>query len=299
VAGSEREPASVGILYDWESWWASEQDSHPTALLDYRQEALDWYSALLALGVRADLVTTRADLSRHQVLVAPVLHVVPAELAKDPMLKAWSVSEWLSKEGTYSLKSKHASATDPTAHFLFGDKVGYCVHFAHAATYLMRALGVPARVATGYAVEESARQGGSAILVSSGAAHALSGSSFNCVSAAAMRAARASSAAIVAGSPPESLSCLMRFASAFCFASSAALISSTARARTCQTTLLRVHVSGPPSATSRNVASSTYVTWRSQTSRKIQKRSSFGVAERRNASSGSPPSPLASGAGGV
>ncbi|MER6788045.1 beta-galactosidase [Streptomyces sp. NPDC000658] len=83
VAGSEREAAAVGILYDWESWWASEQDSHPTSLLDYRQEALDWYSALLALGVRADLVTTGADLSRHQVLVAPVLHVVPAELAKD------------------------------------------------------------------------------------------------------------------------------------------------------------------------------------------------------------------------
>ncbi|MDQ0688228.1 beta-galactosidase [Streptomyces achromogenes] len=83
VAGSEREAASVGILYDWQSWWASEQDSHPTALLDYRQEALDWYSALLSLGVRADLVTTRADLSRHQVLVAPVLHVVPAELAKE------------------------------------------------------------------------------------------------------------------------------------------------------------------------------------------------------------------------
>ncbi|NGO11021.1 beta-galactosidase [Streptomyces sp. HC44] len=83
VAGSEREPAPVGIVYDWESWWASEQDSHPTSLLDYRQEALDWYSALLALGVRADIVTTRADLDRHRVLIAPVLHVVPAELAKD------------------------------------------------------------------------------------------------------------------------------------------------------------------------------------------------------------------------
>lgn len=83
VAGTERETARVGILYDWESWWASEQDSHPTALLDYRQEALDWYSALLALGVRADLVTTRSDLSRHQVLIAPVLHVVPAGLAKE------------------------------------------------------------------------------------------------------------------------------------------------------------------------------------------------------------------------
>jgi beta-galactosidase len=82
VAGSEREPAEVGILYDWESWWAGEQDSHPTSLLDYRQEALDWYSALLALGIRADLVTTRGDLHRHRVLIAPVLHMVPAALAR-------------------------------------------------------------------------------------------------------------------------------------------------------------------------------------------------------------------------
>ncbi|MEV8064820.1 beta-galactosidase [Streptomyces sp. NPDC085995] len=82
LAGSEREPAPVGILYDWESWWACEQDSHPTSLLDYRQEALDWYTALLALGVRADLVTPHGDPHRHQVLIAPVLHLVPESLAK-------------------------------------------------------------------------------------------------------------------------------------------------------------------------------------------------------------------------
>ncbi|GGY15318.1 beta-galactosidase [Streptomyces minutiscleroticus] len=83
VAGSEREPAPVGIVFDWDSWWASEQDSHPTSLLDYRREALDWYSALLSLGVRADVVTTTSDLGRYRVLIAPVLHVVPAALAKE------------------------------------------------------------------------------------------------------------------------------------------------------------------------------------------------------------------------
>jgi beta-galactosidase len=81
VAGTEREPARVGIVFDWESWWAGEQDSHPTSRLDYRQEALDWYSALLALGIRADVVTTEVDLERYELLVAPVLHVVPAALA--------------------------------------------------------------------------------------------------------------------------------------------------------------------------------------------------------------------------
>nr|WP_119611461.1 beta-galactosidase [Streptomyces acidiscabies] len=83
VAGSDRETARVGIVFDWDSWWASEQDSHPTELLKYRQEGLDWYSALLALGVRADLITKRSDFSRYDVLITPVLHVMPAELAKD------------------------------------------------------------------------------------------------------------------------------------------------------------------------------------------------------------------------
>ncbi|MBE8472101.1 beta-galactosidase [Streptomyces justiciae] len=83
VAGSSRESAKVGIVFDWDSWWASEQDSHPTSLLNYRQEGLDWYSALLALGVRADLITTKSDFARYDVLIAPVLHVMPAELAKE------------------------------------------------------------------------------------------------------------------------------------------------------------------------------------------------------------------------
>ncbi len=120
---------------------------------------------------RAEYLALPSD-PRYRELAKQIIGELPSELTDDPILKAWAISEWLSKHGTYSLRSKHASASDPTADFLFGDKVGYCVHFAHAGAYLMRALGVPARVATGYAIEESARQGGSAILLSSGAAHA-------------------------------------------------------------------------------------------------------------------------------
>ncbi|MFE2884801.1 beta-galactosidase [Streptomyces sp. NPDC059272] len=83
VAGSDRETARVGIVFDWESWWASEQDSHPTDRLDYRQEALDWYSALLDLGVRADLVTAQTALDRYDVVITPVLHMIPAALSKE------------------------------------------------------------------------------------------------------------------------------------------------------------------------------------------------------------------------
>lgn len=84
LAGSEREPARVAILFDWDSWWASEQDSHPTSLLDYHREALDWYSALLSLGVRADVVPAhRTDPTPYDIVIAPVLHVVPQPLAKE------------------------------------------------------------------------------------------------------------------------------------------------------------------------------------------------------------------------
>ncbi|GED11676.1 beta-galactosidase [Cellulosimicrobium cellulans] len=80
VAGSEQKPARAAIVFDWDSWWTSELDSHPTDRLRYRQEALDWYSAFLALGVRADVVPTATDLAGYDVVVAPVLHVVPTDL---------------------------------------------------------------------------------------------------------------------------------------------------------------------------------------------------------------------------
>ncbi|GAA4724905.1 beta-galactosidase [Isoptericola chiayiensis] len=82
VVGAGRDRARVAILFDWESWWASELDSHPTELLRYRQEALDWYSALLAAGHRADVVPAATDVDGYDVVVAPVLHMVSAERAK-------------------------------------------------------------------------------------------------------------------------------------------------------------------------------------------------------------------------
>ena len=109
---------------------------------------------------------------RYGALAAEVAGELPDELASNPIARAFAVAAWLGREGIYSLKNEHSGAEDPTASFLFGDRTGYCVHFAHAATYLMRSLGVPARVATGYAVSESSRQGGSSLLLSGAASHA-------------------------------------------------------------------------------------------------------------------------------
>ncbi len=109
---------------------------------------------------------------RYVSLAEEIVESLPEDLRQNPIAKAFSVTAWLGEEGIYSLANEHTGAGDPTASFLFGDLTGYCVHFSHAAAYLMRALGVPARVATGYAVSESARQGGSSLLLSGAASHA-------------------------------------------------------------------------------------------------------------------------------
>jgi hypothetical protein len=46
------------------------------------------------------------------------------------------------------------SGRDPVDWFLFDVKTGYCEQFATAATLMIRSLGIPARLATGYATGE-------------------------------------------------------------------------------------------------------------------------------------------------
>ncbi|MEU2205156.1 beta-galactosidase [Microbacterium oleivorans] len=80
VHGSRRETARVAIVFDYESWWVSGRDAHPTDALAYDAEALAWYRALLDLGVRADVIPIGASFDGYEVLIAPMLHVVPDEL---------------------------------------------------------------------------------------------------------------------------------------------------------------------------------------------------------------------------
>lgn len=82
IAGTRRRRAAAAIVFDWDSWWASELDSHPTSLLRYRQEALDWYSAFAAAGVRVDVIGSADSFSHYDLVVAPILHVVPGALAE-------------------------------------------------------------------------------------------------------------------------------------------------------------------------------------------------------------------------
>ncbi len=97
---------------------------------------------------------------------------LPVRLRSDPFAEAVAVQLYLNHELIYSTRRRHNTTADPTADFLFGDRTGYCVHFAHSAVFLWRALGIPSRISAGYHSDESNRRGGSALLLRGGDAHA-------------------------------------------------------------------------------------------------------------------------------
>ncbi len=83
-----------------------------------------------------------------------------------PVEKAAAVVDYLSKKAIYTLTPNHKvdPHADPVAPFLFGDMRGYCVHFAHAVTYMLRSLGIPTRIATGYLTDLSQSKDGHILL---------------------------------------------------------------------------------------------------------------------------------------
>jgi transglutaminase-like putative cysteine protease len=62
-----------------------------------------------------------------------------------------ALTKYLQQHYQYSLQLGHVPAgRDPVDWFLFDAKIGYCEQFATAETLMLRSLGIPARLATGY-----------------------------------------------------------------------------------------------------------------------------------------------------
>jgi len=109
---------------------------------------------------------------RFAAVANEALAKLPAAARQFPLARAWAIKSWLDAHVTYNRQVSHAQAADPVADFLFGDRNGYCVHFAQAAALLYRTAGIPARVSEGYAVAARQRGHGASLLIRSGDAHA-------------------------------------------------------------------------------------------------------------------------------
>ncbi|MBK6849456.1 MAG: transglutaminase family protein [Proteobacteria bacterium] len=116
--------------------------------------------------------TALPDDPRYVTLAREIVSQVDPRFGDDDLAQALAIKRYLEHEGFYTRRLQHGGGRDPTAAFLFGDRRGYCVHFAHAAVYLLRSLGLAARVALGYAVQTLKRGGGSSVLIMGDRAHA-------------------------------------------------------------------------------------------------------------------------------
>ena len=81
------------------------------------------------------------------------LLLAPIQANEDLTLKQklTYIRRLFSESYEYSLKVENPQDRDPLANFLFHEKVGYCDFFAQAGAHLLRGIGVPSRVAYGYA----------------------------------------------------------------------------------------------------------------------------------------------------
>lgn len=71
-----RNVSQVGILFDWNNWWATELSSGPTCDLRYVDEVANYYQALHDQNFSADIISVDTDFSKYKVIIAPVLYMV-------------------------------------------------------------------------------------------------------------------------------------------------------------------------------------------------------------------------------
>ncbi|ANC32956.1 beta-galactosidase [Isoptericola dokdonensis] len=76
-----RVEARVVLLFDWESWWAAEEQARPTARLSVLEQVRSWYRPLWAAGVAVDLAPPGADLTGYDVVLVPQSYVLTEEAA--------------------------------------------------------------------------------------------------------------------------------------------------------------------------------------------------------------------------
>ncbi|MDY3243831.1 MAG: beta-galactosidase [Candidatus Limiplasma sp.] len=74
LLGSEY-PAQVGVIFDWDNYWALEYTSGPSVDLKYVDQLHRCYRYFYERNIPVDMVPADGDFSRYRVIAAPVLYM--------------------------------------------------------------------------------------------------------------------------------------------------------------------------------------------------------------------------------
>ncbi|MHB8485705.1 MAG: transglutaminase TgpA family protein [Candidatus Acidiferrales bacterium] len=101
----------------------------------------------------ADISSTYLQLPRLDPRVKQLAEQITAH-APTPYDKASNIALYLRTRFGYTLNLSDMNHRDPLAYFLFVKRAGNCEYFASAMVVMLRALGIPARYATGFLAGE-------------------------------------------------------------------------------------------------------------------------------------------------
>lgn len=125
-------------LYDA---WSDTTQPGPGLLRAASEEYPQGYRAFLGLPPRLDP------------RIVPVARQITAK-SENNYDKAMAIQQYLSTQFGYTLQLPSTQPADPLAHFLFVRKQGHCEYFASAMVVMLRAIGIPSRVVTGFLTGE-------------------------------------------------------------------------------------------------------------------------------------------------
>jgi hypothetical protein len=116
---------------------------------------------LIPPGEEAAVALQYEDAIRDRYLQLPEVSDRVLELARSvtdgpgtPYEKAASVLNHLLSGYTYSLQADTTASSHPIEEFLFIRKTGYCEHYATAMVLMLRSIGIPSRLVTGFLATE-------------------------------------------------------------------------------------------------------------------------------------------------
>ncbi|MCX7669102.1 MAG: beta-galactosidase, partial [Anaerolineae bacterium] len=76
-------PAAVGLIVDWESWWALKGSQGPSAVAkNYLDWCLSHYIPFWKRGIGVDVINMDQDFGRYRVLIAPSLYLLRPGVAE-------------------------------------------------------------------------------------------------------------------------------------------------------------------------------------------------------------------------
>ncbi|MCT4594462.1 MAG: beta-galactosidase [Anaeromicrobium sp.] len=68
--------SKIGIIMDWSNWWAVEYSSGPSIDMTYIDRIMKYYKPLYDLNIPVDIVNPNMDLSKYDMVIAPLLYMV-------------------------------------------------------------------------------------------------------------------------------------------------------------------------------------------------------------------------------